>query len=57
MPLGDPVGWTIWGDDGGFGAEEDPEINLYADLDENGNFAAPFWIYKINSVRIEEMDD
>lgn len=57
MPLGDPVGWTIWGDDGGFGAEDDSEIILYADLDENGNFAAPFWIYKINSVRIEEMDD
>ena len=46
--------WTIqpdgryWSDDDGFGAEDDFEIILYADLDNKGNFTSPFRIHKID---------
>ena len=46
--------WTIqtdgryWADDDGFGAEDDFEIILYADMDNKGNFTGPFRIHKID---------
>lgn len=43
-----PDGW-YWADEGGFGAENDSEVVLYTYLDLNGNFTAPFRIYKLDS--------
>ena len=45
-----------WADEDGYGAENDSEIILYADLDGNGMFLSPFRIYKIDGRRIEESD-
>ncbi|MBE6991972.1 MAG: hypothetical protein E7430_05280 [Ruminococcaceae bacterium] len=35
-----------WADDDGFGMENDVEIHLYAYIDKDGNFEAPFRIYE-----------
>ncbi len=43
-----------WADGDGFGAENDSEIILYADLDAGGVFKEPFRIYTINGKRVEE---
>lgn len=49
--------WTIqpdghyWGDDGGFGMEDDDEVMLYAVLDDEGLFQAPFRLYKVGRNR------
>lgn len=40
-----------WADEDGFGAENDPEVTLYAFLDENGDFTGPFRIYQLNTTR------
>ncbi len=37
-----------WGDDDGFGMEDDLEIVLYTYLDMNGNFTGPFRLYSLN---------
>ncbi len=50
-----PDGW-YWADEDGFGAESDYEIVLYSYLDENGNFLAPFRIYRIGNVKYFETD-
>lgn len=42
-----------WADEDGYGAENDSEIILYADLDGNGNFITPFRIYEIDGKRVE----
>ena len=44
--------WTIqpdgmYGSDGGFGIEDDPEIILYTCLDPDGRFTGPFRIYSV----------
>lgn len=44
-----PDGW-YWADEGGFGAENDSEVVLYTYLDLNGDFTAPFRIYKLDSM-------
>lgn len=36
-----------WGDEDGFGMEGGPEVTLYAFVDENGEFTAPFRPYQI----------
>ena len=41
-----------WEDDDGFGRTMDDEINLYARLDENGDFMEPFRLYSIGSSRL-----
>lgn len=46
-----------WADEGGFGAENDAEIILYANLDARGVFKEPFRIYTINGRRVEEADE
>ena len=38
-----------WGDDSGFGADNDSEIVLYTYLDLNGDFTGPFRIYQVDS--------
>ena len=38
-----------WRDEDGFGEEDDTEVDLYAGLDDEGNFTGPFRIYKIGS--------
>ena len=38
-----------WEDDDGFGGTSDEEINLYAPLDEMGNFTEPFRLYSIGN--------
>lgn len=43
-----------WADEDGFGAENDSEIILYADLDEDGDFVTPFRIYKIDGTRVDD---
>ena len=43
-----------WADEDGFGAENDSEIVLYADLDAKGVFKGPFCIYSIKGRRVEE---
>ena len=43
-----------WADEDGFGAENDSEIVLYADLDAKGVFKGPFRIYSIKGRRVEE---
>lgn len=43
-----------WADSGGFGAEPDVELILYADLNDTGDFTGPFRIYKIDGNRVEE---
>lgn len=40
-----------WADEGGYGAEDDLEIVLYAYLTEDGKFEAPFRIYKIGRTK------
>lgn len=42
-----------WGDDDGFGMEGGPEVELYAFLDEKGNFDGPFRLYEVGSQRYE----
>ncbi len=46
-----------WADADGFGAENDSEIILYADLDAKGVFKEPFRIYTINGKRVDESDE
>ncbi len=46
-----------WADADGFGAENDSEIVLYADLDFRGVFKEPFRICRINGKRVEESDE
>lgn len=46
-----------WADADGFGAENDSEIILYADLDGRGVFKGPFRIYTINGRRVEKSDE
>ncbi len=46
-----------WADVDGFGAENDSEIILYADLDVRGVFKESFRIYTINGRRVEESDE
>lgn len=46
-----------WADADGFGAENDSEIILYADLDVRGVFKEPFRIYTINGRRVKESDE
>lgn len=46
-----------WADEDGFGAEDDSEITLYADLDSRGVFKGPFRIYKIDGRRVEEAEE
>jgi len=36
-----------WEDEDGYGAEPDEEITLYTYLDKEGNFTAPFSLYRI----------
>lgn len=36
-----------WADDGGFGMENDDEIQLYSYLDQYGNFTAPFRLHHV----------
>lgn len=38
-----------WGDDSGFGADNDSEVVLYTYLDLNGDFTGPFRIYQVDS--------
>ncbi len=38
-----------WGDDDGFGMENDEEICLYAFIDKNGDFMGPFKIYSVGN--------
>ena len=38
-----------WGDDSGFGADNDSEVVLYTYLDRNGDFTDPFRIYQVDS--------
>lgn len=38
-----------WEDEDGFGMENDVEIKLYSFLDANGNFEAPFRLYKMGT--------
>lgn len=45
-----------WADEGGFGMTNDEEITLYAWLDENGHFEAPFRIYGIGTKRFLSFD-
>ena len=42
-----------WGDDYGFGMDNDVELVLYADLDERGVFKGPFQIYKIGAKKVK----
>ena len=52
-------GWTMywqvqpdgryWGDDGGFGIENDEEVILQASVDMDGCFTGPFRIYSMGS--------
>ena len=61
QPKDDPnrymVLWQIqpdgryWADEDGFGAESDLEIMLYTYLDEQGNYIAPFRIYRVGSTK------
>ncbi len=46
-----------WADADRFGAENDSEIILYADLDAKGVFKEPFRIYTINGKRVDESDE
>ncbi len=46
-----------WADADGFGAENDSEIILYADLDAKGVFKEPFRVYTIDGRRVEESDE
>ncbi len=46
-----------WADEDGFGAENDFEIILYADLDARGVFKESFRIYTIDGRRAEESDE
>ncbi len=46
-----------WADEDEFGAEDDSEIILYADLDGRGVFKGPFRIYKIDGRRVEKPDE
>lgn len=41
-----------WADEGGFGAEDDYELILFADLDDEGNFIMPFNIYSVNGKKV-----
>lgn len=41
-----------WEDDDGFGGTSDDEIDLYARLDETGNFIEPFRFYSIGSNKL-----
>ena len=49
--------WTVqpdgryWADDDGFGMEDDDEINLYAYVDDDGNFLSKFRIYDIGNIK------
>lgn len=45
---------SYWADSDGFGADNDMEIVLYADLDADGCFLSPFRIYKLGNTYIEE---
>lgn len=38
-----------WADEGGFGGTSDPEIRLYAHIDERGRFTEPFRLYKVGA--------
>ena len=38
-----------WGDDGGFGIENDEEVILQASVDMDGCFTGPFRIYSMGS--------
>lgn len=40
-----------WEDEDGFGGTNDPEISLYALIDEDGRFLGPFQLYKIGATR------
>ncbi len=46
-----------WADEDGFGAENDFEIILYADLDARGVFKEPFRIYTIDGRCVKESDE
>ena len=46
-----------WEDDDGFGRTPDDEINLYARLDEAGNFTEPFRLYSVGSNRFFGTDE
>ncbi len=41
-----------WADDDGFGGTSDPEIDLYARMDETGSFIEPFRLYIIDSEKL-----
>ena len=40
-----------WEDEDGFGGTPDPEINLYARIDANGNFIEPFRLFSIGRAK------
>ena len=46
-----------WEDEDGFGGTSDDEIDLYAPLDECGNFAEPFRIFSIGSSKFYGTDE
>ncbi len=46
-----------WEDEDGFGGTSDDEIDLYAPLDESGNFAKPFRIFSIGSNKFYGTDE
>ena len=49
--------WTVqpdgmyWADEYRFGIEDDDEINLYAYVDDNGNFLSKFRIYSVGNTK------
>lgn len=45
-----------WEDEDGYGGSSDPEIKLYAWLDENGRFAGPFKLYSVGVRRYYDRD-
>lgn len=55
--------WTVqpdgryWADDDGFGMEDDDEINLYAYVDDDGNFLSKFRIYDIGNIKFFGTDN
>ena len=46
-----------WEDDDGFGGTTDEEIDLYAHMDESGNFAEPFRLFSVGSNRFYGTDE
>ena len=46
-----------WEDDDGFGGTSDDEIDLYAHIEEDGNFVEPFHIFSVGSTQFYGTDE